>query len=84
MMAPLLTGVGAYVALDDTSFPKQRDDSVGVAKRWCGARGKTDSCQSGVSAMVVVPVPIFHPDLTSFPLGMRLYFPKERAEDPEQ
>jgi SRSO17 transposase len=81
LMAPLFAGPWGLIALDDTAFPKQGDDSVGVASQWCGTRGKTANCQVGVSAQYVQPGTLFSPDHASFPLGMRLYLPKERAED---
>ncbi len=81
VMAPLLATPWGLIALDDTAFPKRGSESVGVAHQWCGTRGKADNCQVGVSAQYIQPGVLFSPDLSSFPLGMRLYLPKERAED---
>lgn len=35
--------------IDGSDVPKQGRHSVGVARQWCGATGKTDNCQAGVS-----------------------------------
>ena len=80
-MAPIFADPWGLVALDDTAFPKQGNDSVGVASQWCGTRGKTANCQVGVSAQYIQPGTLFSPDLASFPLGMRLYLPRDRAND---
>ncbi len=34
--------------IDGSDVPKQGTHSVGVARQWCGASGKTDNCQAGV------------------------------------
>jgi len=34
--------------IDGSDVPKQGRHSVGVARQWCGATGKTDKCQAGV------------------------------------
>ena len=36
--------------IDETSFPKKGDSSVGVDRQYCGATGKIDNCQMGVFA----------------------------------
>jgi SRSO17 transposase len=34
--------------VDESGFPKCGEDSVGVARQYCGATGKIDNCQMGV------------------------------------
>src|SRR4051794_28641999 len=38
--------------LDESSFVKQGDRSVGVARQWCGRLGKVDNCQVAVFAVL--------------------------------
>jgi len=35
---------------DESAFPKKGEDSVGVARQYCGIAGKIDNCQVGVFA----------------------------------
>jgi SRSO17 transposase len=34
--------------IDESSFPKQGDRSVGVGRQWSGRLGKVDNCQQAV------------------------------------
>ena len=70
------------LALDDEGDPKKGDDSAGVYRQYCGNRGKEENCQVGVCLTYVRPHPERYADMESFGMGMRLYLPKERAEDP--
>src|SRR5262249_45093545 len=62
------------VDIDDTSFPKKGQHSVGVARQYCGELGKQDNCQ------VAVTLSIANHD-ASLPVAYRLYLPKEWASD---
>ena len=61
--------------LDETSFIKQGEQSVGVARQWCGRLGKIDSCQVAVFA-------VQSDGQHHAPIDMRLYLPKNWIEDP--
>jgi SRSO17 transposase len=63
--------------LDETSFPKAGEHSVGVARQYCGALGKIANCQVAVSLH-------WSSAEASCPLSWRLYLPKEWIEDRER
>jgi SRSO17 transposase len=67
----------AYWLIDEVSFPKQGKHSVGVARQYCGALGKTANCQVAVSLDLGT-------EESSTPLNWALYLPKEWANDPER
>ncbi|MCL2118768.1 MAG: IS701 family transposase [Planctomycetaceae bacterium] len=58
------------MVFDPTSFPKQGDKSVGVARQWCGRLGKIENCQVTVGMSLASE--------TGHALtNMRLFLPKE-------
>ena len=63
--------------IDDTSFPKKGQHSVGVARQYCGQLGKQDNCQ------VAVTLSIANHD-ASLPVAYQLYLPKDWASDRER
>src|SRR5918993_2957567 len=63
--------------VDDTSFPKKGRHSVGVARQYCGQRGKQDNCQVAVTLSVANAQ-------ASLPIAYRLYLPEVWAKDPER
>ena len=63
-----------YWIVDDSGMPKQGQHSVGVARQYCGNRGKRDSCQVAVSLSVAN-------DHASLPIAYQLYLPQDWAAD---
>jgi SRSO17 transposase len=61
--------------IDETSFPKAGDASVGVARQYCGALGKIANCQVAVSLH-------WSTCEASCPLAWRLYLPQAWLETP--
>jgi SRSO17 transposase len=60
--------------IDDTSFPKQGQHSVGVARQYCGALGKIANCQVATTALLWAQG-------RAWMLGAALYLPKEWTRD---
>jgi SRSO17 transposase len=64
------------LVIDDTGFPKKGRDSVCVARQYCGATGKTDNCQVGVSMSYVGTD-------AAWPYAMELFVPEswDKSDD---
>jgi len=63
--------------IDETSFPKAGQASVGVARQYCGALGKIANCQVAVSLH-------WSTSEASCPIGWRLYLPESWLKTPER
>jgi SRSO17 transposase len=63
--------------LDDTGFPKKGSDSACVARQYCGASGKTDNCQIGVSLTYVGRN-------IAWPYVMELFVPESWDQDTDE
>lgn len=76
---PSMQKHGPVVAwiVDDTGFPKQGKQSVGVARQYCGQIGKHDNCQAAVSLSVSTWS-------SSLPIAWRLYLPEAWTQDTER
>jgi len=61
--------------IDESSFAKQGDRSVGVARQWSGRQGKVDNCQVGVFGVLT-------DGRRHTAVDMRLYLPKRWIDDP--
>lgn len=67
------TAAGTLI-VDESSIPKCGDQSVGVARQYCGATGKVDNCQTGVYL-------VYASAEGHTLLDERLYLPDEWATD---
>lgn len=75
MEEELLPAAGWIV--DDTGFPKQGPESVGVARQYSGTLGKVGNCQVAVAVHLATPE-------ESMPLDWALYLPQAWIEDRER
>jgi len=64
----------AVLVVDGSGFPKKGEDSVGVARQWCGRLGKVDNCQIGVFLAYSAPG-------ANMLLDGELYLPKDWVSD---
>ena len=62
------------LVLDPSGFPKKGQESVGVARQWCGRLGKVENCQIGVFLGYVTR-------REHALVDMRLYLPKSWIKD---
>lgn len=69
-----LGDANGVIIVDDTGFPKQGQDSVGVQWQWCGQLGKQANCQVGVFAA-------YASQKGYTLLDRRLYVPRKWIED---
>jgi SRSO17 transposase len=68
-------GPSSCLVIDESSFAKQGDRSVGVARQWSGRLGKVDNCQVAVFGVLT-------DGQRHTPVDMRLYLPKRWIDDP--
>jgi SRSO17 transposase len=67
-----------FLILDDTGFPKQGTESVGVARQYSGTLGKVDNCQIGVTLQYATTQEVVC-------LDAELYLPEESwANNPQR
>ena len=73
---PAIRRQGPVVAwvVDDTGFPKKGQESVGVARQYCGQVGKQDNCRVAVSLSMTT-------ETASMPVAFRLYLPEVWIKD---
>ena len=60
--------------IDDTSFPKKGNHSVGVKRQYCGQLGKKENCQVAVTLSIAN-------EAASLPVAYRLFLPEDWAQD---
>lgn len=83
-MKESLSGPEGAILLDDSALPKKGTRSPGVAAQYSGLKGGVGSCQVAATALYALPLGPTNADAVCWPLGARLYLPKEWAEDPER
>jgi SRSO17 transposase len=74
----------AAFVIDDFGIVKQGRHSVGVDRQYSGTMGKVGNCQVAVNLVYASPGQRRNADQRTWPLGIRLYLPKEWTEDEER
>lgn len=74
-------GPDAALIVDGMGIPKQGEHSVGVTDQYCGASGGVDNCQVTINCTLARPGERRNADQVTWPLGSRLYLPKEWTGD---
>ncbi|QSG13380.1 SRSO17 transposase [Halapricum desulfuricans] len=74
-------GADAALIVDGMGIPKQGDHSVGVTDQYCGASGGVDNCQVTINCTLASPGQHRNSDQVTWPLGSRLYLPKEWTDE---
>ncbi len=74
-LAATLGHPDGVLIFDPSAFPKQGRDSVGVARQWCGVKGKRDNCQIGCFLSYASP-------RGSSIVEGQLYLPEKWADNP--
>ena len=78
-----IQGQEAALIVDGMGIPKTGQDSVGVARQWCGVTGKLDNCQVTVNCTLARPGERQNADQLTWPLGMRLFLSEKWTDDDE-
>ena len=55
-LSEIVSSEEGMITGDETGFPKKGNQSVGVARQYCGRLGKVDNCQVGVMAGYASPL----------------------------
>ena len=76
-----IQGHEAALIVDGMGIPKTGQDSVGVARQWCGVTGKLDNCQVTVNCTLAKPGERQNADQLTWPLGMRLFLSQKWTGD---
>lgn len=78
-----IQGQEAALIVDGMGIPKTGQNSVGVARQWCGVTGKLDNCQVTVNCTLARPGERQNADQRTWPLGMRLFLSEKWTDDDE-